>query len=83
MSVTIEEVMHKAVVYAREVRDGNDENCWERDELRAAIEALVARARDEEAGACAEIVMAEQATPHGLAYCEAAIRARIAERQGE
>ena len=46
--MTIEEVMHKAVVYARKVRDGNDENCWEYDELRAALTALVAQARDEE-----------------------------------
>jgi len=37
---------------------------------------------DAEAEACAEIVMAEQATPHGAAYCEAAIRARIAARKG-
>ncbi|XAI96458.1 hypothetical protein [Microcystis phage Mel-JY34] len=45
--------------------------------LRAAILALI----DAEAEACAEIVMAEQATPHGAAYCEAAIRARIAARK--
>lgn len=49
--------------------------------IRAALLALVAQARDEEAEACAGIVMAEQATPHGLAYCEAAIRARIASRK--
>jgi hypothetical protein len=51
----------------------------EREEvLRAAILALL----DAEAEACAELVMAEQATPHGAAYCEAAIRARIAARKG-
>lgn len=49
---------------------------WNQDN----VNALLAQARDEEAEACAEIVMAEQATPHGLAYCEAAIRARIAAR---
>lgn len=48
--------------------------------IRYHFAALVAAAERE---ACADIVMAEQATPHGLAYCEAAIRARITARKGE
>lgn len=90
--MTIEEVMHKAVVYAREVRDGNDENCWESDELRAAITALVAQARDEaleEAAKVCEGVPAFIGARSGARIeptkhdCAKAIRMSIAARKGE
>jgi hypothetical protein len=81
--MTIDDVMATVVDYRIAVFQGDDAmTASALRTVRNAVKVLVATERDAEAEACAELVMAEQATPHGAAYCEAAIRARIAARKG-
>ena len=88
--MTIEEVMSKAAKYAGLTAaaihsDTPENNRMEEsafDELRAAVQALVAQARDEEAEACLQIVEGAVMRAVDSADALAAIRARIAARAG-
>ena len=87
--MTIEEVMSKAAKYAGLTAaaihsDTPENNRMEEsafDELRAAVQALVAQARDEEAEDCA--LVCEDFDTCSPQYIARAIRARIAARKGE
>ncbi len=80
MSVTIEDVMR----LAEEYRDAStfSGSCVAKRELRAAVSALVAQARDEEAEACIGMLASVgHDNPMTANDCIDLIRARIAGRK--